>query len=295
MIEFEHPIIFKYVSGEDHHIESIKDNYFYLSRLWQVNDPEDCTINPTIDLANTTYQEIENFLLRNSPSGDHSSLKQYALKLFNDKGAQREYIKELEKINIALDEEYKKSFKILCLTDNYRSKHMWKNYAKKKKKLDGFCLGYKCESKSSVSFVREHKKYKIRIKLGSIEVKGNPQDSLLAYEVFYGDEDLIAYNPFKNNVNILLSSYLYKKEKWSSEKEFRTLITDDQTIKPDLQKIRYIEEDLKYIIFGENHSIKDRNAVLKAIHENGRYGNIKFYEASLIFCKLRFKEIKHFA
>lgn len=294
-IDFQTKTIFKYMPGRDYNIESIEKNYFFFSRLSQVNDPEDCTINPLPDLWGTTKEEIEKKILANAKPQEVDNLKKYAAKLANDKSTQKEYLEQLKPILQADDDDYKKGFKMLCLTENYQSIHMWQNYSRNKKPMDGFCIGYECEIGNPETFVHMHRKNKLKIKLGSVIDSGKNQSSLCAYEVFYGEDTSIAYNPFKNNKEALLHSYFYKKSKWSPEEEFRILLTDDQTTNPTLQSIQYEEDKLKIVIFGKNCGSKTRKKILEAIYQNGNYKNLKFYEASLICGKIRFKELKHYA
>jgi hypothetical protein len=139
--------IFKYVSGEDYHIDSISKNYFYLSRVEEVDDPEDCNVSPELDLSDLNFEECIAFYKSNDRLNQLSiEEKQNICKNLTENHAIREkfrsqYIAE----NIIEDERYKNNVKMLCLSDTSTNLSLWKSYASKTNDLDGICLGYKAD------------------------------------------------------------------------------------------------------------------------------------------------------
>ncbi|MBM9546639.1 DUF2971 domain-containing protein [Leptospira sp. 201903074] len=284
-------ILFKYVSGEDYHIDSILKNYFYFSRISEVNDPEDCKINPLLDISDTTYQEVEAFFLRKSHPSQYNEMRQTAKIIYYDVKLRNDYVKNYQKINESDDSRFIKTFKILCLTANFKSKHMWENYAKRNIPLDGFCIGYESIKGEDIKIINKHKKYRVPLKKGQIYVGNQTLDFFLAVQVFYGKDETIPYNPFKSNKDDLTNSYYYKKEKWSSEEEFRILLIDNYTNNQPIQKIEFHPEKLKYIIFGKSCPESTRELVRNAVTQNGNYQNLTYLEASKCFNIIRIKKI----
>ncbi|TGL55272.1 DUF2971 domain-containing protein [Leptospira wolffii] len=272
-------LIFKYVSGEDYHFDSIRNNYFYFARTNEVNDPEDCKVNPSLDISDTSLEEIENFFIKNAEEKDLSALRKTAKQIYYDEKIRKDFEVNYEKSNQEDDERFIKTFKLLCLTKNYSSLHMWDNYAKKNESLDGFCFGYECQPGKIVNIIREHKTFWVPLKKGYVVVNGQEMEKFIANQVFYGDEEKIPYNPFKSNSDVLTNSYYYKHSKWKEEEEYRILLIDKYTPEKKIQKIKYPESTLKAIIIGENCDSDKLEKLYQAIDFNVGYIDIRFFKA----------------
>jgi hypothetical protein len=266
--------LFKYVPGEDYNYESIIKNYFYFSRIKQVNDPQDCIVSPTLDLSNVTREDVLEFIISNGIKAVEA--RNIADMLINDKSRQMQYVELYRKQNEIVDERFRNKVKILCLTNDPGNYYMWSNYAKRITERDGFCIGYSCPPSSSKKIVNIHNSYRVPLLADQIEVGGFKFDFHVAVQVHYGDNPLIPYNPFLSNKEHLIYSYYYKKKKWYNEQEYRCVLSDTMTFGNDIQAIKYPPSILTAIIFGEKSSSETILKVKDALKKNANH-NVKYY------------------
>ncbi|EMO33306.1 hypothetical protein LEP1GSC175_1913 [Leptospira santarosai str. HAI821] len=259
--------LFKYVSGESHHTESIEQCYFYFSRVKQVNDPEDCKVNPSIDLSNVTKDDIIQFVLRYGVLQIEAEI--LANKLLDNPSIAATYVQAYEASNKIEDERFRNTVKILCLTDKPDDVHMWKEYARKNNPFDGYCIGYACIPVNSIRIINDHSCYRVPLLPDQIAIGHLKPDFHVATQVFYGEATTIAYNPFKSNKEDLVNSYYYKREMWSQEKEFRCVLDDTMTTAGAVQKIHYAPDLLASVIFGEHCPADIRKSVREAVKKSG--------------------------
>lgn len=272
----ENATLFKYVSGENYHIESIENNYFYFSRIKEVNDPDDCIVSPTLDMSTTTIYDAINFFTKYGV--EENETLSLANMLINNKTLQQKYVNDYRKTEKLENERFRNKIKILCLTDNPVSLHMWENYAKKNIEFDGFCMGFQCSPNHQQKIVEVHKCFNVPLQPGQIQINGISVNQHVATQVFYGNNELVPYNPFKGNKNDLTFSYYYKKENYKDEEEYRCVLSDSMTFNTDIQKIKFNPQLLTTIIFGMNSTNDLIDKVKKAVDSNSNY-IVNYYKA----------------
>jgi hypothetical protein len=217
--------------------EIIRDCIIYVPRPSELNDPEECKPQQTIDdISNPSYRpKIEAWVRRcvahREPLPSEAEI-QIELQQLNQNHLD-ELIKESTlTYHQALEERYR----ILSLSDSKENHHLWSAYADY---YAGICLEFFVDPLFGSAFQVQY------------------SDAIPAFDITNNE-----------NYDALVATALTKRTKWSDEREYR-LVFGDPPIKGDPplhnQKFRFPRNILISIIFGYRVNKEHRNRLVQLI------------------------------
>lgn len=238
-------VVFKYRESDNgYHLRFITKREVFMSPPSKFEDEKDCKITTRYDLLTDEEAFIIGLKISSkSPNGIGQIFKE-AHKFVKDKNYNNPKLYQ-NFINFS-DEKFDKTIGILCLTENPKSSHLWKEYAKNS---TGFCIGY--NTKFMFNF------------LGG------------GGKVIYVDElPLIKPAPIMDYTEGHLKTVFYKERKWQDEDEYRTMKNFTYPATNEDRQIKLPIEAYNCVIIGKD--MENKEEFMKLVKDN--LGDIPIYE-----------------
>ena len=262
--------IYKYLSINKNTISSLIENYFYFSKIDEINDPFDCRRNIKVSKNVNVIQKW----IKSHETVDDESLRLEVKEII-------EHGKE-----IFLNEEplVKNNFvRLLCFSKKNDDILMWSHYADSHK---GICLEYEATQFDSKPVIEIQEK-QIQSNNFWIYDKG----LLPLYPVKYSKKMPYAYDFMKGEDKSTMRFALTKHTSWKYEQELRSILTDDML--PSEQRVYYKKEILTGVIFGFKISEKDRKLINSIIFTYYSINKPIIYNAEPVNGLYKLKIIKY--
>lgn len=201
--------IFQYRSFDDagYKVKSLKNNYVWLSKPKDFNDPYDCA--GCFDMEKT----LENLLREKQHNGDNSKI------LNRHKNLSNTTQKILESSQVKLKNALQQKVKISCFSETYNNILMWSHYAQSH---TGFCIEYN---------------------ISNLELTNSFKKNL--FPVFYTPKPIDMSKAILSEQKEIFENILIinKSEDWKYEKEWRYITSsedDSKFIMPVKPKAIYL-------------------------------------------------------
>jgi len=265
-------IFYKYRAINEYTKQSISEKVFHYSRQQELNDTFDGRIGSDY---NASYEEIS----------------AWTQKIGLSKETVDKIIKEAENGSLEkrMDNSFIKMnnrFLYFCLSEVWDESIMWGLYADSSK---GICLGY--------NTIFDKEAYILQMELlnrsNRFYFKEKEYYVSVLLKIIYDKKQIEKYNPFRRNIDSIKDSNLHKEQKWSFEKEYRSIIFDEDDGKLVQNQI-YRSNILKEVIFGEKTSKNDMLEIYDLV-KSKYVRDIKFYKvySNIANMKIQRKNIEY--
>lgn len=276
-------IFYKYKSvsnaqSYEYLLNSLKNKYFFFSRPSQLNDPFDAY---TPNDYSATDEEINSWL-QNSSRIKNITVEQVKIKI--EDGSLIQYLDEM-----AITD--KDNFTILSLCSTELNEVLWGTYADT---YSGICLGYKATQYNEINELGVYYIESINKNDNLFSPKLRPLNNRKYFfirPVIYDNTGCNKYNVFKQNKKSIEYNIYHKKNFWSSEKEYRAILSNNPLSQQKFdQKIYYGNKTLSEVIFGYKIDSKKKEEIIKLINENYEQGTVEFYEVQPNYKKYKLEK-----
>lgn len=246
--------LYKYRPINDWTIKALKERTIYFNCPNEYNDPFDCRLNFFIDGSEDEWEAF-----KNHRGISVEELNSYRAERKRAKENSGYFDKELQSHSLI-------NTRISSFSEVPDSTLMWSHYADYHK---GICLIFETIKLDTIQ------SYMIFNGEDLNSTSNLPPNYAGIIRVRYSDKMPEAYNHLEYNQNKILAFLITKSTDWAYEKEWRMLLS---TTALRTDNPRYIENQLKGVIFGLNCKEESKSLVKESLKDL----NVEFYQCHAV-------------
>ncbi len=246
--------LYKYRPIDEWTIKGLKEKTIHFKCPAEYNDPFDCRLNLIID---GTDEQWESYRQRMGISLDE--LNSYKANRKITSGNSGKYYKEIHRHSLL-------TIRISCFSEVSDNILMWSHYADSHK---GICLMFETIKFDTIQYMVFNKE---DLQYNSSNL---PPDHSGIIRVRYAEKLPEAYNHLEYDKDKIAPFLMTKSIDWAYEKEWRMMLPKEAL---KTENPRYLDNQLKGIIFGLSCSDENKNLVKDIVSGQG----VNFYQATAI-------------